>query len=71
MYEAIVVVRIPETGNLIPGTTGALLDRDRVEMVPGHLEMFRLVFESESALRGWLAEDEAGTCTVEKLHQTQ
>jgi hypothetical protein len=55
MIEAIVTLVIPAMEQLVPGQTGALLDRDRVtEYVPAHTEVYRLEWTSVEAMRNWL-----------------
>ena len=55
MVDVIVVVSVPATEKLEPGS-GALLSRDRmVEDEPAHTEVYRFEFEDERAVQSSLA----------------
>lgn len=58
MVEVIVIISVPATEKLVPGTTGALLDRDHYEIdEPAHTRIKRIEFESIDDAERWV-----GTC---------
>lgn len=65
MFEAIVTLVIPAQNR--PHKDGCACAGVYSEVEPAHTEVYRLEFDTEEAMRAWLAEEEVGECSREQL----